>query len=234
VGEGFLLQLPWAADFMEPAELRQKLSAAGFPDKLTSDMDGQRIRGYLVRDDWTWEARGDSLQPDRSELRNSNLVERSIREPGLPAVVFVNYAELHKNQPRFRKEFYALMHQMSRSEIRFIIYGADPLDRDFSRLPNVRMTPRDFEDALRDYGSSKATVINALVSADALRLHRYDALSKKVERLLLQQPGDVYALPLLISSGQRFGREAGIAVVPDSLRPDIAQYRSMLVVEMSA
>jgi UDP-N-acetylglucosamine/UDP-N-acetylgalactosamine diphosphorylase len=234
VGEGFLLQLPWAADFMEPAELRNQLSAKGFPERLAAEHSGRMVRGYLVREDWTWQVVPEDREAPRSELRADNLVEKAIRQPGLPGVVFVDYGDLQKNKPRFRKEFYALMHQTLRSEIRFIIYRADPLDRDFARLTNVRMTPRDFEEALRYYGSSKGAGKNALVSADRSRLHRYDSLSRRVERLLLQQPDDVYALPLLISSGQRFGREAGIATVPDALRSDIMEYRSGLVVQMSA
>jgi len=54
VDDGFLIQLPWAADFMSPLELRQKLETKKFPNDLTPVWHEQPVRGYLVNDDWSW------------------------------------------------------------------------------------------------------------------------------------------------------------------------------------
>ncbi|HNX67865.1 MAG TPA: UTP--glucose-1-phosphate uridylyltransferase [Candidatus Omnitrophota bacterium] len=52
----FLVRLPASANWMSPAQLREQMQKAGFPQALTSVFEGKLVAGYRVNDDWTWEA----------------------------------------------------------------------------------------------------------------------------------------------------------------------------------
>ena len=80
VEEGLALALPWLAASIEPAKLKERLLAIGFPKHLTREYKGELVQGYWVKDpwdanwnndNWSWEA----VPAARSEGRKGNFEE---------------------------------------------------------------------------------------------------------------------------------------------------------------
>lgn len=59
VDEGLLIELPWDADFMEPAELKKALEhGRNMPERFSDAAPGGlKVKGYLIKDDWSCDVR---------------------------------------------------------------------------------------------------------------------------------------------------------------------------------
>lgn len=221
--------------FLNRAELRD--------NQINAERTRQNHRNQanLSRSEMRLTAARNGIETDQIAVPHPFSISNAIKNSNAPAFIFMPYAEVRDVNHSLRAELFSAAYETQRSEVRFVVYGADMLDKDFRDLKNVRLTASDFNDAYKLFREKSKNRKSILVSANRSELRKQipSLVQKRIDPFLLLKPDDTYAALLYAITdnpipGIARDNEGFNTVIGEFLRSEIRQYQANLVVQMAA